>query len=181
MLVGFDATVLCGALVNPYSKNAQLLELAADGILPGFATDVVGYEFVYNALKGTLTRNREPFTPEEVEAFIDMFGELFLPHNVPRVSIGRDLTTMFWAHQKPVGQVLWELTGRQHDELLEDLHHQQLLAVDDFDPSDLHLLVAALEQNATHVCTMNRTDFKQDRYGPIEIIEPWQLLALFAE
>jgi hypothetical protein len=111
VLVEFDATVLCGALVNPYSKNAQLLELAADGILPAFATDVVGYEFVYNALKGNLTKKRDPFTAEEVEAFVDSFGELFQPENVRRVSVGRDLTNLFWAHQKPVGQVLYELTG----------------------------------------------------------------------
>jgi len=176
VLVVFDATVLCGALVNPYSKNAQLLELAADGILPAFVTDVVGYEFVYNALTGKLAKKRAPYTPEEVEEFVNSFGELFQPENVRRVSIGRDLTTLFWAHRKPVGQVLYELTGRTHADLLDDLHDQQILAVDDFDPTDLHLLVAAIEHGATHVCTMNRTDLKQDRYGPIEIIEPLPLL-----
>jgi predicted nucleic acid-binding protein len=180
VLVEFDATVLCGALVNPYSKNAQLLELAADGILPAFATDVVGYEFVYNALKGNLTKKRDPFTAEEVEAFVDSFGELFQPENVRRVSVGRDLTNLFWAHQKPVGQVLYELTGRTHDALLDDLHQQQVLAIEDFDPTDLHLLVAAIEHGATHVCTMNRTDLKQDRYGPVEIIEPLPLLLAYS-
>lgn len=53
MLVCFDATVLCGALRRPTGPNFRLLELAAEDIVvEGFTTEVVGMEFVRNALEG---------------------------------------------------------------------------------------------------------------------------------
>lgn len=176
MRVCFDATVLCGAFVNPYGANFRLLELAEDGLLDAFVTDVVGYEFVRVAVTGRLSRGGQPAPQEEVEEFLDAFPTVFDPAHAPRVSIGRDITTLFWAHEKPVGEVVWHLTGRAQDDLLADLERQQVVAVEDFDPSDLHLLVAAVEHGADNICTSNRQDFRQDSYGPIRIIEPGPLL-----
>ena len=54
---------------------------------------------------------------------------------------------------------MYELTGRKRADLLAELH-----GIDDFDPSDLHLLVAAMEQDAAIICTSNTTDLRQPAY-----------------
>jgi predicted nucleic acid-binding protein len=172
----FDTTVLCGAFTNPAGANYRLLELADDGVIDGFVTDVVGYEFVLNAMQGKLSRG-QPVDDAYVAEFLDGFPNIFDPAHAPRVSIGKDITTLFLTHGKPVGQVLHALTGRTRDDLLIALEQQQIVAVEDFDPGDLHVLVAAVEQNADVVCTSNTSDFKQASYGRIRVMKPGELLA----
>lgn len=67
---------------------------------------------------------------------------------------------------------MYELTGRQRSDLLTQLHEQQIVGIDDFDPSDLHLLVAAVEHEADIVCTSNTTDLRQPAYGSIRVATP---------
>jgi hypothetical protein len=160
----FDATVICGAFVKPDGVNYKLLELADDGLIDAFTTDVAAYEFVYNAYKGTLTRG-VPVEPELLSEFLDGFPHLFDPETTPRVSIRRNVIERVWMLGKPVGQVVYELTGRQRTDLLTRLRDQRIVGVDDFDPSDLHLLVAAVEQGADVVCTSNTSDLRQSAYG----------------
>lgn len=74
--------------------------------------------------------------------------------------------------RKPVGQVVYELTGRRQADLLTQLREQQVVGIEDFDPSDLHLLVAAVEQEADIVCSSNTTDLKQPAYGTIRVATP---------
>jgi predicted nucleic acid-binding protein len=167
----FDATVICGAFVRPDGVNYKLLELADDGLIDGFTTDVAAYEFVYNAYKGNLTQG-DPVEPELLSEFLDGFPHLFDPETTPRVSIGRNVIERVWMLRKTVGQVVYELTGRQRTDLLTRLWDQQIVGVDDFDPSDLHLLVAAVEQGANLVCTSNTTDLRQPAYGSIRIATP---------
>jgi predicted nucleic acid-binding protein len=167
----FDATVICGAFVRPDGVNYKLLELADDGLIDGFTTDVAAYEFVYNAYKGNLTGG-DPIDPELLSEFLDGFPYLFDPETTPRVSIGRNVVDRVWMLRKPVGQVVYGLTGRQRADLLTQLHEQQVVGVDDFDPSDLHLLVAAVEQGADIVCTSNTTDLRQPAYGSIRVAAP---------
>jgi len=167
----FDATVICGAFVRPDGVNYKLLELADDGLIDGFTTDVAAYEFVYNAYKGRLTGG-DPVESELLSEFLDGFPHLFDPAITPRVSIGRNVVDRVWMLRKPVGQVVYELTGRQRADLLAELRDQQIVGVEDFDPSDLHLLVAAVEQRADIVCTSNTTDFKQPAYGDIRMATP---------
>jgi predicted nucleic acid-binding protein len=172
----FDTTVLCGAFISPGGPNYQLLELAEEGVIDGFVTDVVGYEFFRNAMQGNLSRG-EPVDEECVTEFLDGFPRIFDPDHAPRVSIAKDITTLFLVHGKPVGQVVHALTGRTREDLLEALDAQQIVAVDDFDPGDLHVLVAAVEQGADVVCTSNTTDFTQPNYGDIQVMKPGELLA----
>jgi hypothetical protein len=167
----FDATVICGAFVRPDGANYKLLELADDGLIDGFTTDVAAYEFVHAAYRGSLTGG-EPAEPGLLREFLDGFPNLFDPETTPRVSVGRNVVDRVWMAGKPVGQVVYELTGRRRDDLLAQLHEQQIVGIDDFDPIDLHLLVAAVEQGADIVCTSNTTDFKQPAYGSIRIASP---------
>jgi hypothetical protein len=77
VLVCFDATVLCRALRRPTGPNFRLLELAAEGVvIQGFTTEVVGMEFVRNALEGL---GGVQYEIAGVEEFLDVFGALFDP------------------------------------------------------------------------------------------------------
>jgi predicted nucleic acid-binding protein len=176
-LVVYDATIICGAFVSPDSVNYKLLELADDGQIEATVTDLTAYEFVYNAYKGKLTRG-QPLEPDQLQEFMDGFPNLFDPATAPRVSIGRSITDQVWMHKRPVGQVVYEITGRRVEELLKGIEAQQVISVDDFDPNDLHLIVTAIEQEASFICTHNTRDFKQATYGPATRITPWDLYQL---
>ena len=172
-----DATVICGAFVRPYSANYQILAAANDGIIDAFTTDVAAYEFVRNARTGALARDRVPVAEDLIAEFLDGFPNLFDPATTPRVSIGRSILDRPLLLDRAVGQVVYELTGRSREDLLRDLHDQQIVAIEDFDPADLHLLVAAVEHEADAICTSNTTDFRQAAYGDIRIVRPHQLVA----
>lgn len=167
----FDATVICGGFVRPDGVNYKLLELSDDGLIDGLTTDVATYEFVYNAYRGNLTGGRPP-EPELVREFLDGFPNLFDPQTTPRVSIGRNVVDQVWMIGKPVGQVVHDLTGRRRADFLAELQNQQVVGINDFDPADLHLLVAAVEQDADIICTSNTTDFRQASYGSIRVATP---------
>jgi hypothetical protein len=98
---------------------------------------------------------------------------------MPRVSIGRNVLDRAALYRQPVGQAVYELTGRSRDDLLVELGTQQIVDVHDFDPADLYLLVAAVEHHADTVCTSNTTDFKQPHYGTIRVVRPHELIAEF--
>jgi hypothetical protein len=102
----FDATVICGAFVRPYSANYRLLALADDGLIDGFTTDVSAYEFVRNARAGALSRDRSPAPEELIADFLDGFPRLFDPATTPRVSIGRNILDRAALYGQPVGQAV---------------------------------------------------------------------------
>lgn len=57
--MAFDATVLCGALVNPDGLEFELLMRAAQGVpFRGFTTEVVGVGFLGNAYMGSMPGDR---------------------------------------------------------------------------------------------------------------------------
>lgn len=134
MLVCFDATVLCGAIRKPTGRNFKLLELAADGaVLGGFTTDVAGMEFVRNALDGL---SGVAYGMSQIERFLDYFAPLFNPDNVELSPIGRALPKQTSLHNRPIGEVVFELTGRTHTELLAHLPQQlRLVALPSSTPS----------------------------------------------
>lgn len=170
----FDATVLCGALVRPTGQNARLLAFAVESaVLEGFTTDVAGLEFVRNALNGI---SGNVYDLDEVEEFLEVFEPLFDPENVARSPIGRSLVQRTDLHNKPIGEVAYELTGRTRSDLLTDLESQARLMAPEFDYSDLHLVVSAVEQGADIICSSNSTDLPEGPIVPgIEVIGPGRL------
>ncbi len=176
MLVCFDATVLCGAIRKPTGYNFKLLEFAAGGtILSGFTTDVAGMEFVRNALDGL---SGVTYDMELIEAFLDHFAPLFNPDNVQPSPIGRALPMQTSLHNRPIGEVVYELTGRTRDELLAGLAEQLRLMAGEFDAYDVHLVAAAVTRNADVICTANRAHLPEGPLaGGIEIVGPGRLAA----
>jgi len=175
--VGFDATVLCGALRSPTSRNFQVLELASlGGPLRGFTTDVVGMEFVRNALEGLAGVQ---YTMNEIEDFLDAFEPLFDPDNVAPSPIGRSLADQTFLHDKPLGEVVYHLTGKTRDALLEGLDEQVRVTVGGFDANDVHLVAAAVAAGADAICTGNTSDYTMERIGDLEVLTPFKLCQRF--
>jgi len=176
VLVCFDATVLCGAVQAPTGHNFRLLQVAAEGVIfQGFTTEVAGMEFIRNALDGL---GGVQYDIGIIEAFLDGFGPLFDPDNVATSPIGRSLTRQTWLHDRPIGEVVYELTGRAHDDLLNDLPSQLRVAEGELDPYDVHLVAAAVGRKANLICSANRRHLPE---GPLvaelEVVGPGRLAA----
>ncbi|HET8536595.1 MAG TPA: hypothetical protein VFL73_05390, partial [Solirubrobacteraceae bacterium] len=60
--------------------------------------------------------------------------------------VGLDATSQMWPHNKPIGEVVYHLTGRTREELLDDLPEQLRVVSGEFDALDVHLVAAAVER-----------------------------------
>jgi hypothetical protein len=171
--------------LNARSIEFELLVRAAGGMpFAGFTTEVVGMEFLRNAYDGFSVGDRQRrFTEEDVEAFLELFVPLFDAANIRDSPLGRALTPNHSLHDKPLGQVVYELTGRTRPELLEDLDQHPAVrsgaSVAHFDPFDLHLVLAAIEHGATMICTNNTTDYSMGSIGDIAVVTPTALADAF--
>jgi hypothetical protein len=172
--VCFDATVLCGALRKPAGHNFRLLELAADGaLIDGFTTEVAGMEFVRNALAGL---GGVRYDIEVIEEFLDAFDPLFHPDNIAFSPIGRSLTRETWLHSRPIGEVVYHLTGRTQEDLLANLPEQLRVVVGKFDAYDVHVVAAAVASGADVICSSNRRHLPEGQLaGELRIIGPGRL------
>jgi hypothetical protein len=146
----------------------------------GFTTDVVGFEFLRNAYEGFGAGARwRQYTPDEVTEFLDTFAPFFDAENIHAAPIGRYLTANHVLHNRPVGEVIYELTGRSDESLLADLEGQPTVSegpsVRHFDPFDLHLALTAVVAGADVICTSNTTDYTMDQIGPVRIATPTAL------
>jgi len=100
------------------------------------------------------------------------------PDNIEPSPIGRTLPMQTSLHNRPIGEVVYELTGRTRDELLAGLAEQLRLMAGEFDAYDVHLVAAAVTRNADVICTANRAHLPEGPLiGSIEIIGPGRLAA----
>lgn len=179
--MAFDATVLCRALLKPDGIEFELLVRAAQGVpFRGFTTEVVGMEFVRNAYEGFGSGDRRrAYDEREVEQFLDTFSPLFDVENIHESPLGRALTPDHSLHDRPLGEVVYELTGQTHDALLADLEAQPTVtpgpSVRHFDPFDLHLVLVAVRDGANVLCTSNTRDYTMERIGGVRISTPFSL------
>jgi predicted nucleic acid-binding protein len=166
--VFFDATVWCGAILNPAGINARLLDLAATGgPLRGFTSDVVLLEFFRNATGGTLPQT---FEREDVWAYVEAHEPLL---EVEQAPIGRSLPRRTDLHNLPLNEIVYHLTGKQRDDLLAELEEPSTLK--DFDSNDLHVLAAAVSGGAEAICSSDGT------FEPITWIDTYKPGRLAAE
>lgn len=156
--------------------NFKLLELAADGIvIQGFTTDVAGMEFVRNALDGL---GGVTYEMPMINEFLEHFAPLFNPDNVELSPIGRALPAATSLHNRPIGEVVYELTGHRREDLLDDLPAQLRLRAGEFDAYDVHLLAAAVLRGADLICSGNRDHLPEGQLaGGLSVIGPGRLAA----
>jgi len=176
--VAFDATVLCRALLNPSGVDFELMLRAAQGVpFRGFTTELVGMEFVRNAYIGFGAGPRfRTYHEAEVEEFLDTFAPLFDVDHIHASPLGRALTPNHALHDRPLGEVVYEMTGQTDASLLADLESQPMVtpgpSLRHFDPFDLHLTLVAIRDGADVLCTSNTTDYSMPNIGPVRIATP---------
>ena len=119
-----------------------------------------------------------------LEEFLDTFAPLFDVDNIHSSPLGRALTPNHALHDRPLGEVLYELTGQTDESLLDDLESQPTVApgpsLRHFDPFDLHLALVAVREDADVLCTSNSTDYTMERIGNVRISTPVALADEYA-
>jgi hypothetical protein len=114
----------------------------------------------------------------QIEQFFDHFAPVFNPDNVQLSPIGRALPAQPALHNRPIGQVVYELTGRRREHLLADLPRQMWLTATEFDAYDLHVITAASERGADRICGADRAHLPEGPLaGGIEVVGPGRLAA----
>jgi hypothetical protein len=59
-------------------------------------------------------------------------------------------------HNRPIGEVVYHLTGRTREDLLADLPSQLRVVAGEFDAYYVHLVAAAVASGADVICSSNR-------------------------
>jgi hypothetical protein len=130
-------------------------------------------EFVRNALDGL---GGVSYDMELIDAFLDHFSPLFNPENVEPSPIGRALPAQTSLHNRPIGEVIYELTGRTREDLLDGLPQQLRLLAGEFDAYDVHLVAAAVARDADVICSANRAHLPEGPLaGDLQVIGPGRL------
>ncbi|MDI6817631.1 MAG: PIN domain-containing protein [Actinomycetota bacterium] len=172
-----DTTVLCGALVQPNSINFKLLMLArAASFYEPIISEVVVVEFIKHCRLGI---GGITYSEEEIDRFWNVVTPLLEPESIERISIGRRYAEYVKFYVKPIEEVVYELTGRNHSELL-DAARASGLKYCDIDSHDLHLLVAAVEHLCDYLCTANVND-RPEGIGAVKVIKPGALYGLLTD
>lgn len=178
-LIGFDACVLVDALCNHRTLEFKLLDLAAAGVpFAGFTTEICGFELRRNAHEGV--NGGRTFSDDQIDEFLDVFDPLFAADNIRTSPIGRALTRDPALLGAPLAKAIERLTGKDGPALRLEIEGIQPTlnfgkSIRHFDPADLHLVLAALDAGATHICTSNTNDYSMGSIGPIAIVTPTEL------
>ncbi|HEV3071465.1 MAG TPA: hypothetical protein VGY76_08585 [Solirubrobacteraceae bacterium] len=83
---------------------------------------------------------------ELIEAFLATSPPLFNPNNVEPSPIGRTVPARISLHNRPIGEIVYEMTGRTREDLLDGLPRQLRLIAGEFDAYDIHLCRGRLQR-----------------------------------
>ncbi|QDI90471.1 PIN domain-containing protein [Salicibibacter halophilus] len=174
--VFIDTTVLCGAL-RVDGVNRKILKAARfPHLFQPVLSRICIFEFVRNAIQGLGKGNKiVKYEQQEIEAFIMNFLKpifdfyMELPANS---LIGRYSVETIMREHRPIGEVLVELSGCNHEtarqiastqEMSEPLHR--------FDQEDFHVWITAIQESCNYILTTNHRRFPSN-IGKIESIHP---------
>jgi hypothetical protein len=83
-----------------------------------------------------------------------------------------------WLHSRPIGEVVYHLTGRTREHLLAELPEQLRVVAGELDAHDVHLVAAAVERGADVICSSNRRHLPEGRLaGDLRVLGPGGLAA----
>lgn len=170
--VFIDTTVLCGA-IRTNGINRSLFRLARAAV---FFTPVLSrvclFEFYKHAHQG-LGQVRYSF--HEIEEFLNEFVYPLCSQNeIANSRVGRESVEVIIAQNRPVGDVLIELSGCSHERALEIVQQQEMHEpLRNFDRNDFHIWVTAIEQDCDVILTSNAHRFPS-QIGRIRRVHPKQ-------
>ncbi|PDM39248.1 MULTISPECIES: PIN domain-containing protein [unclassified Geobacillus] len=174
--VFIDTTVLCGAL-RVDGVNRKILK--ADRF-PHLFRPVVSrvclFEFVRNASQGIgKGEKRVVYNQQEIEAFLNEFLDPIFQYytKLPVNSlVGRYSVETVIRENRPIGEVLVELSGCDHETAKQIVSSQEMSEpLYRFDQEDFHVWITAIQEECDYILTTNHRRFPA-QIGPIKRIHP---------
>ncbi|UOF89524.1 PIN domain-containing protein [Fodinisporobacter ferrooxydans] len=170
-----DTTVLCGALRTD-GLNRQLLFLARGSM---YYQPVISKVCLFEMYNVALTRGLQgvTYSIEDLDDFMeDVVYPLLEEHNVVNSRVGRYSFVSRLHANRPTGEVLVELTGRTHEEAITIIKSQGMnQPLTTYDPDDLHVWLAAIDENCDYIVTSNTHRFPE-QIGRIRRIHPREFI-----
>ncbi|QSB49419.1 MULTISPECIES: PIN domain-containing protein [Bacillaceae] len=174
--VFIDTTVLCGAL-RVDGVNRKILKAAR---FPHLFRPVVSrvclFEFVRNASQGIgKGEKRVVYNQQEIEAFLNEFLDPIFQYytKLPVNSlVGRYSVETVIRENRPIGEVLVELSGCDHETAKQIVSSQEMSEpLYRFDQEDFHVWITAIQEECDYILTTNHRRFPA-QIGPIKRIHP---------
>lgn len=174
--VFIDTTVLCGAL-RVDGVNRKILKAAR---FPHLFRPVVSrvclFEFVRNASQGIgKGEKRVVYNQQEIEAFLNEFLDPIFQYytKLPVNSlVGRYSVETVIRENRPIGEVLVELSGCDHETAKQIVSSQEMSEpLYRFDQEDFHVWITAIQEECDYILATNHRRFPA-QIGPIKRIHP---------
>lgn len=175
-----DTNNLCASILSPKGTANQLLKLGLQKVYEPVITEVLIAEFMNKCRAGMGKNNRFKYTEKEIDSFLESLYPMLSVENIRKVSIGRGFMLDPRAYRMPLHEVLYELTNRTRDDLLDTIWQKTRVMPSQVDLDDLHVMVGALETDRDAIITRNLKDFPNS-LGRIQIMTPDAALAIFQE
>ncbi|HEU4965167.1 MAG TPA: PIN domain-containing protein [Bacilli bacterium] len=174
-----DTYNYCAAILQPYGGCHRLIELGRRNVFEPVTTDVIMAEFVAKCRQG-MTKKNITFSEEQIQRFVDALRPMLTIKNMKKVSIGRDYIPTPEGYKLPLNELLFQITGRSREDLLEVVWAHGKIMPSKADLRDLHVIVAAIEQDCDYIVTNNTKDFPK-QIGKIRVITVHEALAMLTE
>ena len=115
-------------------------------------------------------KERQTYTEEQIAEFLDVFGDLFEPASLARAPLGRSLGRFAGIVGRPLGEVLYAITGKDHDALVAGLTTKVSVTFESVDIADLHVIAGAIDNDAELLCTNDTRTLSYDSVGSMSIV-----------
>ncbi|NNU92497.1 PIN domain-containing protein [Geobacillus sp. NFOSA3] len=174
--VFIDTTILCGAL-RVDGVNRKILKAARfPHLFQPIVSRVCLFEFIRNASQGLGKGDkRVVYNQQEIEAFLNEFLDPIFQYytNLPVNSlVGRYSVETVIRENRPIGEVLVELSGCDHETAKQIVSSQEMSEpLYRFDQEDFHVWITAIQEECNYILTTNHRRFPA-QIGPIKRIHP---------
>jgi len=167
MKVLLDTTVLASAILTPIGLGSKIIKLArAETFFIPVISEVIVAEFIAICRRGFKDRS---FTEDEIDEFFEGLTPLLNYDSIEKVSIGKKFMANPVNQRRPINEVLYELTHKKYEHLIYSSPISNKLQ-ENIDHEDLHVMVAAIEQDCDVIVTQNVKDFPQP-LGKISVMK----------
>ncbi|TXK89723.1 PIN domain-containing protein, partial [Parageobacillus sp. SY1] len=134
------------------------------------------FEFIRNASQGLGKGDkRVVYNQQEIEAFLNEFLDPIFQYytNLPVNSlVGRYSVETVIRENRPIGEVLVELSGCDHETAKQIVSSQEMSEpLYRFDQEDFHVWITAIQEECNYILTTNHRRFPA-QIGPIKRIHP---------
>lgn len=169
-----DTNILCGAILGN-GVNRKLLQLArTQTVFEPVISEVVIVEFLAKCRSG-LTKKKIVIPEDTIDRFFNILTPILDHKNIKRIAIGQEIYVDYLTYSKAsIQEFLFDMfiakKGWVKPELLAAITEAGK-KVEDTDPGDIHVMLAAVQHNCDLLATYNVDDFPTVFCG-VEVVRP---------